>query len=327
MALLPLALSASGCASAVEETGPASGPSLPGPLPSTVEPGTSSVRHAAYPLVLVHGYSGFNHIGSLDYFYGVADTLTKQGHRVFVPQLDAFNTSEVRGAQLVAFLEQRLAESGAQKVNLICHSQGGLDCRYAATKLDGRISAIVTIGTGHRGSSIADVALGDLPGPLEDALAFTLDLFGDSISGDSNVRAATAQLSTKGAEAFNLAYPDRPSVAYFSIAGRTHGARGDIDCATPAEPAFIARYDQFTDPVNPLFAVPVLIFDSESPRPTYDGMVTVPSARWGTFLGCIPADHTDEICQIAGASPGDGNPFDCQGFYRHLAAWLVNWGF
>jgi hypothetical protein len=27
--------------------------------------------------------------------------------------------------------------------------------------------------------------------------------------------------------------------------------------------------------------------------------VTVQSARWGTFIGCVPADHFDEVGQIA----------------------------
>ena len=34
-----------------------------------------------------------------------------------------------------------------------------------------------------------------------------------------------------------------------------------------------------------------------------DGMVTVQSARWGTFMGCIPADHFDEVGQIAMENP------------------------
>ena len=58
-----------------------------------------------------------------------------------------------------------------------------------------------------------------------------------------------------------------------------------------------------------------------------DGLVTVDSAKWGTFLGCIPADHLDEVCQIAGASPGLGNGFDCLAFYTDLEQFLTDNGF
>ena len=61
--------------------------------------------------------------------------------------------------------------------------------------------------------------------------------------------------------------------------------------------------------------------DHTSPAPANDGMVAVYSAKWGTFLGCIPADHWDEQCQSGSQS------FDCLGFYRDLAGWLFTEGF
>ena len=50
--------------------------------------------------------------------------------------------------------------------------------------------------------------------------------------------------------------------------------------------------------------------NSLQPRPVHDGVVTVTSARHGTFLGCVPADHMDEVNQLVGDSPGLGNDFD-----------------
>jgi triacylglycerol esterase/lipase EstA (alpha/beta hydrolase family) len=69
------------------------------------------------------------------------------------------------------------------------------------------------------------------------------------------------------------------------------------------------------------------ILNSTKPVQTNDGLVPVASTRWGTFLGCIPADHLDEICQIAGDQPGGSNSFDCERFYRQLADWLVARGY
>src|SRR5256885_3047040 len=48
---------------------------------------TPPPEHRAYPIVLVHGFSGFHNIGPINYFYGVQDALSKAGHEVYVPQL------------------------------------------------------------------------------------------------------------------------------------------------------------------------------------------------------------------------------------------------
>jgi hypothetical protein len=53
--------------------------------------------------------------------------------------------------------------------------------------------------------------------------------------------------------------------------------------------------------------------------------VTVASAKWGTFLGCVPADHLSEVCQIGGQS--SGSDYDCITMYRDVAGWLVARGF
>src|SRR4051794_3950070 len=132
-------------------------------------PGASAPtqERVAYPFVLAHGLDGFKNIGPFNYFNGVADALSKDGHQVFVPQVAAYNSSEVRGAQLQAFVEDVLSQTGADKVNLICHSQGGLDCRYVASKMAAHVASVTTIATPHRGTPIADIVEGDLPGPLQ----------------------------------------------------------------------------------------------------------------------------------------------------------------
>src|SRR5262245_7725346 len=70
----------------------------------------------AYPLILAHGLDGFENIGPINYFYGVADALCKDGHTVFTPQVDAYNSSEVRGEQLLTAVQNALAQTGAAKV-------------------------------------------------------------------------------------------------------------------------------------------------------------------------------------------------------------------
>jgi triacylglycerol lipase len=53
-----------------------------------------------------------------------------------------------------------------------------------------------------------------------------------------------------------------------------------------------------------------------------DGFVRVEEARWGTFLGCIPADHLDEMGHMLGDDAGGDNAWSYLEFYRGLAAHL-----
>lgn len=285
----------------------------------------------AYPIVLCHGLDGFENIGPIDYFYGVKAMLTKAGYDVHTPVVDPYNTSDVRGAQLQQQVEKILESTGARKAILICHSQGGLDCRYVANKMGDKIASVTTISSPHRGTPIADMAMGKIPGPMQKALEAILNALGLTIqaidgttSTSMNARGAIELMTSEGTADFSRRFPDDPRVRYFSIAGRSNGARGDYSCSTPTEAPFVGRWNQWLDPINPLLSLPGAILNNDvSPPPANDGLVPVGSAKWGTFLGCIPADHLDEMCQIAGASPGAGNPFDCHLFYRQLVEYLV----
>jgi triacylglycerol lipase len=329
-----LAAALAGCTAGVMDVGPDGGLVDDAGRPPTQYPSAAHDAGAprkAYPIVLAHGLDGFKNIGPLDYYFGVANALKVDGHDVWTAQVDAYNSSDARGAELQTFVLSVLAQTGAAKVNLICHSQGGLDCRYVASNLGDKVGAVVTIAAPHRGDAVADIATGVLPGPLQSAVALFLDLFGGVIDGganNQNAQAAIQTLTSAGAADFTRRHPDDPRVAYYSIAGRSSSSSGDPDCGSATEAPFVSRWDTYVDPLNPLLAAPAAILaQSFSPTPTSDGLVTVSSAKWGIFLGCIPADHLDEVGQIGGVSPGAGNPFDHILFYRQLADWLVEQGF
>ncbi|MEO7329168.1 MAG: alpha/beta fold hydrolase, partial [Minicystis sp.] len=112
-----------------------------------------------YPVVLAHGFFGFNDFagaGFLTYFYKVKEHLAKNGENVLTPAVDPFNDSDFRGDQLIPLIEAFLAETGAAKVNLIGHSQGGLDARVVAHKRPVLVASVITIATPHHGTPIAD---------------------------------------------------------------------------------------------------------------------------------------------------------------------------
>jgi len=276
-----------------------------------------------YPIVLAHGLFGFHNLGPLDYFYGIAPVLEAQGRQVFAPRVDAVQSPAVRGAQLIAAIEDAKKQTGARKVIVIGHSQGGLDARWAAAHDADSVAAVITVATPHRGSPVADVAFGILPGDSTAALNVLADFFGVATDGSStNFRAAMEALSTAGAAQFNLDTPDVPGMRYYSIAGRSNMAHADA--CPPAAADFMSTWDGSVDPIKlELAPVGAILESAASPaKPVHDGLVTIDSAKWGTFLGCVPADHLDEVCQIAGQSPGANNDFNCLGFWKGLEQFL-----
>jgi triacylglycerol lipase len=278
--------------------------------------------HGPYPIILAHGLFGFTNIGPLDYFYGIAPVLEAQGRTVIATSVDPVQSSDVRGQQLVTQIEQIRVQTGAAKVVIIGHSQGGLDARWAATNDPDAVAAVITIATPHLGSPVADVALGLAPGDEQAALDALANVFG--LSGTS-FEGALQDLSSAGAAAFNAATPDVKGIKYWSVAGRSNMIAAD-EC--PPSSTITTEWDSSNDPMDAvLLPIDAILQSQVSSSTVQDGLVTIDSAQWGTFLGCVPADHFDEVCQIAGASPGIGNNFDCLGLYTNLGNLLTANGF
>src|SRR4051794_11106198 len=141
------------------------------PIPGPVE------RGPPLPVVLVHGLFGFDRIGvpgaRFDYFRGIAKHLGGLGcvaHAVRLPPAGSVpGRAKERCAAIAALPHAR--------VDVIAHSLGGLDARYALSKLglDKRVRSLVTIGTPHRGSPIADLGAIDRARRIVKALGIPLD--------------------------------------------------------------------------------------------------------------------------------------------------------
>ena len=90
-----------------------------------------------YPIVFIHGMGGFENLGPLDYYYGIPALLRENGYGAHVTVTDPFNTSEVRTDQLRPQIDRILGCTCRPKLNLIAHTQGGIDARLHISR--GRI--------------------------------------------------------------------------------------------------------------------------------------------------------------------------------------------
>jgi triacylglycerol lipase len=92
---------------------------------------------APYPVVLLHGMAGFGKLTvgnvTLSYFQGVVDDLARHGETAWVTVVPPFAGSETRAQALAPQIDEILRRTGKAKVNLVAHSQGGLDARILAS--------------------------------------------------------------------------------------------------------------------------------------------------------------------------------------------------
>jgi triacylglycerol lipase len=169
-----------------------------------------------YPIVLAHGMAGFDELfGVYDYWFGIPDALRSGGATVFVTQVSAFNSTELRCLQLLDQVQSIVALTGKGKVNLIGHSHGGLDARCVAGLRPDLVASVTTVGTPNKGAELADwlrqnVEEGSF---TEGVLAFFANALGvvlDLLTGSQDPQDAIAgldALTTAGLAAFNAQYP------------------------------------------------------------------------------------------------------------------------
>lgn len=76
------------------------------------------------------------------------------------------------------------------------------------------------------------------------------------------------------------------------------------------------------DAIDPLLALSGAFLSGPNPFQLRknDGLVPTDSMSWGTLLACIPADHFDQMGQVADLTPSLVSGFDHLDFYRNLLA-------
>ena len=125
-----------------------------------------------YPLLMVHGvfFRDFKHF---NYWGRIPDELEKNGATVFYGNHQSAAAVKGSAEELAERIREILKETGAEKVNVIAHSKGGLDTKYAIAKLGMApyIASLSTINTPHRGCEFADYILDKAPTALRDKVA------------------------------------------------------------------------------------------------------------------------------------------------------------
>lgn len=145
----------------------------------------SSYAKTKYPLVFAHGMGGWIRVGTdelgVDYWYQILPDLARNGANAWATRVSPFNSSEVRGEQLLQQVDEILAITGANKVNLLGHSHGGHSIAYVSNIAPAKVASATAISSPLKGSPVADFILKVQGTPLEKPLMDMVNLVSKTI--------------------------------------------------------------------------------------------------------------------------------------------------
>lgn len=255
-----------------------------------------------YPVILVHGIV-LKDIKFFKAFGRIEKTLKNAGYTVCTAPIDAFGTVENNAEQLKQCVNRVLSESGAEKVNLIAHSKGGIDSKYMIRNLgmEDAVASLTTLCTPHKGSLVATKVYG-LPMLVKKFIAFWINLF-YRIVGDKHpdALAVCEQLQfVNDIETDTLNFSDKVYCQSYST-------------------VFKRSRDDF------LLTIP-LILSKRWKDDLTDGLVCVDAAKFGEYRGNAlegSVSHTE----IAGHTVSKKKREKVYAFYLSLCAELAERGF
>lgn len=286
---------------------------------------SSTYAQTKYPIVMVPGAFAFDNIlGIVDYWFGITKELRKQGAEVYVVNISGAALHEKRGEELLRDVENILAITGVEKVNLIAHSQGATAARYVAAIHPEWIASISCAHCMNEGTHFAD-EFGDLLGDgiTEAAFGFFISPFNNLLelfswvssdgdyNSDLNRRQSALDLieasSRKTYDVFNAQYPEAMpsidcSIINDGVDGAISGGASVVNNVRYYSWGGTKPNTVFYDPIDAILINATKLFMPKDV--VWDGLVPGCGHALGEFLRAdYPANHYDAIGQTFGITP------------------------
>lgn len=235
------------------------------------------ILKSKYPIFLCHGFGAIGSLVKPSPLHDPCMLMRKRGIVAFAPNVVPYASIETRANNWVRLIREVCETYQFEKVNVVAHSMGGLDMRHAICHLGvaDKIESLTTIATPHHGTFLADLVL-KTPEILAGPIGEIVDWFGNNVypNEKSNTIGSVEQLTLNYVrEQFNHDTPDPQNIPIYSYS------------------AAVGRGTNY--PLNPIFKFQnSQIYDQEGEN---DSFVSVKSAQWGTYLGCINLSHLNQI--------------------------------
>lgn len=240
-----------------------------------------------------------------NYWGRVPAELIANGAEIYYGNHESAASVDDSAKEIAERIKQIVAETGCEKLNIIAHSKGGLDCRKAIAcyGVEDMTASLTTINTPHRGCGFADYLLTKVSPNVKNKIAFAYNnallKFGDK---NPDFISAVTDLTQANCTKLNADVFDSPKVYYQSFGSKLNRASGG----------------KF--PLNFSYNL-VKYFDGEN-----DGLVSENSFAWGekytyiTTKGKRGISHGDMI----DLNRENIKDFDIREFYVQILADLKN---
>ena len=219
-----------------------------------------------YPLLMVHGIF-FRDWKNFNYWGRIPKELTDNGAVIYYGSHQSTASVEQCAAELKECILGIIRDTGCEKVNIIAHSKGGLDSRYAISCLDmGKYAAsLTTISTPHLGCNYVGRLLELIPKKTILAIGKKYESVYTKLGDDNpDFFSGLKDLTDKECERLNDIMKDVPGVLYQSVGSR------------------MRSFSSAMFPLNVGYGIIKLFGGGEN-----DGLVSTKSMARGDFLGVL----------------------------------------
>ena len=259
-----------------------------------------------YPILMVHGVF-FRDMKAFSYWGRIPKALENNGAKIYYGSQQSAASVADCAAELKVKIDEIVKKENCGKVNIIAHSKGGLDSRYAISLLGAadKVASLTTINTPHRGCQFAEYLMSKTSESFKKGLAkkynSALKKLGDT---SPDFIAAVSDLTASACEKLNGLCKDVPGVLYQSVGSRSVSAMG-------------GRF-----PLNLSYSF-VKYFDGPN-----DGLVSVDAMKWGDSFRFIepPGKRGVTHADVIDLNRENIEGFDVREFYVQLVSDLKEKG-
>lgn len=261
-----------------------------------------------YPILMVHGIF-FRDWKSFNYWGRIPKELEDNGAVIYYSNHQSSASVEQCANEIKQRVLNIVQETGCQKVNIIAHSKGGLDSRYAISCLgmDQYVASLTTINTPHMGCNYVCRILDRIPQKTVTAIGNKYDTLYRKLGDDNpDFFSGLKDLTDRECFRLNKVMKNVPGVLYQSTGSR-----------------MVSRTSTMF-PLSLGYCIIKCFGGGDN-----DGLVSTNSMVWGEFLGVISPkgrqgiSHGDMIDLTRKNIEG----FDVCEFYIDLVSQLKSKGF
>lgn len=172
-----------------------------------------------YPILMVHGIF-FRDWKIFGYWGRIPNELINNGAVIYYGNQQSSSSVEQSAMEIKQRILEIIHESGCEKVNVIAHSKGGLDVRYAISCMDmGKyVASLTTINTPHMGCNFAGKIIDKAPKGFVSSLGKKYNSIFIKLGDDKpDFFSGVNELTAEKCAALNTRMTDCEGIVYQSV--------------------------------------------------------------------------------------------------------------